>query len=119
MSPEASQSIFERVNSIAPERLYEDREFIDNDTRYVVFEYQTGTGIGLISSEEIEEILEEGHEKGETFPLFRGLEASEAYIRKAIENDEGLMTARIDDGEIYSTGYMIQDDELKGLITFN
>lgn len=119
MSPESSHEIFDRVNNIAPESLYDDGEFKINDTRYVVFEYQTGTGIGLITADEVEQILEKGREDGKTFPLFRGLEASEAYVRKAVEEGEGLMAARIEDGEIYSTGYIIKDNELEGLITFS
>lgn len=115
MSPEASSNVFERVNDAAPERL-ENRDFRGLDRRYVVFEYETDPGIGLITSDEVRQILEEENENG--LPMFRGIEASEAYIRTAVERDEGLMTARIEDGEIYSTGYMIEDQELKGLITF-
>ena len=119
MSLEASRTIFERVNNIAPERLYDERELRDQDRRYVIFEYNLDEGIGVITADEIRHILEKGQERGQKFPLFKGIEASEAYVRTAVKNGEGLMTSRIEDGEVYSTGYMIQDDDLKALMAFS
>lgn len=111
---------FERVLEAAPDHLYSDfDDFRDLDDRYVVFEYDAGEGIGVATPKEIERILEEGEEKGKVFPVFKGIEASEAYVRNAVENGEGLMTAHVKDGDIYSTGYMIEGEELKGLMAFS
>lgn len=113
------QKTFERVLEAAPDHLYEDfQEFKDVDDRYVVFEYDLSDGIGVVPADEVEQILEEGREENESFPLFRGIEASEAYIRNAVEQGEGLMTARINNGDVYSTGYLLKDKELEGLMTF-
>ena len=113
------RSTFERVQDAAPEKLYDDLpELTGLDERYVVFEYDLDSGVGVIPAEEVKNILEEGREEGENFPVFRGIEASEAYVRNAVEKGEGLMAARIKDGDVYSTGYMIEDEELKGLMAF-
>lgn len=121
MSPEARpRTTFERVQDAAPEKLYDDiPELTGLDERYVVFEHDVDEGVGVITADEVDEILERGREEGESFPVFKGIEASEAYVRNAVENGEGLMTARLEDGEVYSTGYMIEDEELKGLMTFD
>lgn len=111
---------FERVQNAAPEKLYDDLpELTGLDERYVVFEYDLDDGVGVIPAEEVENILEEGREEGESFPVFKGIEASEAYIRNAVEEGEGLMAARIKDGSVHSTGYMIEDEELKALMAFD
>ncbi|WEL23507.1 hypothetical protein [Candidatus Nanohalovita haloferacivicina] len=119
MSPQKkAENIFERAKEAAPNTLYGDYNTTsDLDERYVIFEYEgLGEGIGVIPSDEIEMILEGGAANGEEFPLFRGIEASEGYIRKALEDGEELMAARIRNGEVADTGYMIEEGELKGLM---
>ena len=122
MTQKKADTVFERVLDAASETLYGDHpEAEDLDDRYVVFEYEdiAEDGLDVIPAEEIGMILEAGAANGEEYPLFKGIEASEGYIRKAIEEDEGLMAARIREGDIASTGYMIEDGELKGLMAFD
>ena len=121
MTQKKAETVFERVLDAASETLYGDHpEAEDLDERYVVFEYEdiTKEGLDVIPAEEIGMILEAGAANGEEFPLFQGIEASEGYIRKALESDEGLMAARIREGEIADTGYIVEDGELKGLMAF-
>ena len=122
MTQKKAETVFERVLDAASETLYGDHpEAEDLDERYVVFEYDdiAEDGLDVIPAEEISMILEAGAANGEEFPLFKGIEASEGYVRKAIEEDEGLMAARIREGDVSSTGYMIEDGELKGLMAFD
>ena len=122
MTQKKAETVFERVLDAASETLYGDHpEAEDLDERYVVFEYEdiAEDGLDVIPAEEISMILEAGAANGEEFPLFKGIEASEGYVRKAIEEDEGLMAARIREGDVSSTGYMIEDGELKGLMAFD
>lgn len=122
MTQKKADTVFERVLDAASETLYGDHpEAEDLDDRYVVFEYEdiAEDGLDVIPAEEIGMILEAGAANGEEYPLFKGIEASEGYVRKAIEEDEGLMAARIREGDIASTGYMIEDGELKGLMAFD
>lgn len=121
-SQKEAENTFERVIDAAPDTLYGDySEASDLEDRYVVFEYEDiiREGVGVISSREVGRILEAGAANDREFPLFRGIEASEGYVRKALENNEGLMAARIRDGEISDTGYIMEEGELKGLMTFS
>lgn len=121
MTQKKAETMFERVLDAAADTLYGDYpEAEDLEERYVIFEYDeiVEDGLDVIPSDEIGMILEAGAANGEEFPLFKGIEASEGYIRKALENGEGLMAARIREGDISSTGYMIEDGELKGLMAF-
>ncbi|QKQ98207.1 hypothetical protein GKQ38_01575 [Candidatus Nanohaloarchaea archaeon] len=119
-SQKEAGNTFERVIDAAPDTLYGDYSDVsDLEDRYVIFEYKDiDEGINVISSEEIGMILEAGAANDQEFPLFRGIEASEGYVRNALENGEGLMAARIREGEIDDAGYMIEEGELKGLMTF-
>lgn len=121
MTHKKAESVFERVLEAAPNTLYGDYTHAGElKERYIVFEYEDTVdhGVDVVPSEEIEMILEAGAANGEEFPLFRGIEASEGYVREALENGEGLMAARIRDGEIADTGYMVEEGELKGLMAF-
>jgi hypothetical protein len=119
----------DRIAHIAPEELYgeenapRDMDDID-DRRFVVYElpYEPidGEETGVLEADEIKYILETGADSGKTFPLFKSLEMSTAFIERYRDETDGvLVTSKIENGEPSDLGYFINDRELVQLVNFD